>query len=114
MRHQALREGPPLTIKIAGSSSYAGRGTFKNKNRCVIRLCVKPRPYFDSRGLVEFRQPQNYYNLIIRFFPTFANHSVAKKIPRKGRARFPIFWICDMYRPLQPTISEEEKYLVHG
>ena len=29
-RHQALREGPPLTIKIDGSSRNAGRRTFKN------------------------------------------------------------------------------------
>jgi hypothetical protein len=38
MGHQALRGGPPLIIKIDGSSGFAR----------------KPRPYFDSEGFIEF------------------------------------------------------------
>ena len=37
MRHQALRGGPPLIIKIDGSSSYAGnRRPDNKKNRWKV------------------------------------------------------------------------------
>jgi len=51
MGHQALREGPPLIIKIDGSSGFARN----------------PAPTLIFRCYLNLRQHQNLYNFIIEY-----------------------------------------------